>query len=270
MFHSKKGIAVVTGASTGIGAVYADRLAHQDYDLLLVARNRERLEGLRKRLAYNSGSKVNYLVADLSRRSDLTRVEEVLRGDPRIAMLVNNAGVGAVKPLLDSDAEKMTDMINLNVVALMRLTYALAPGLVKRGGGTIINIASIAGLVPEILNGVYGGTKAFVLAFSQSLHKELAAHNIRVQVVLPGATATEFWSTAGKPVEHLPSEIVMRAEHVVDASLAGLEHGEQVTIPSLPDVADWEAYEAARKKMMPRLSLSWPATRYGITSKQAA
>jgi uncharacterized protein len=154
-------------------------------------------------------------------------------------------------------------MIALNVGALTRLTYAAAPGFVARGGGTIINVASIVGIAPEVLNGVYGGTKAYVLALSLSLHKELAEKNVRVQAVLPGATATDFWVIAGQPVEHLPGQIVMRADDMVDAALAGLDQGELVTIPSLPDAADWQNYEAARQKLMPNLSLSVPAARYG-------
>jgi short-subunit dehydrogenase len=142
------------------------------------------------------------------------------------------------------------------------VTYAAVPGFVVRGIGTIINIASIVGIAPEVLNGVYGGTKAFVLAFTLSLQKEVADKNIRVQDVLPGATATEFWGTAGTPLEHVLSEIVMPAEAMVDAALAGLDLGEQVTIPSLPDARDWEAYEAARHKLMPNLSRSVPAGRY--------
>jgi short-subunit dehydrogenase len=153
-------------------------------------------------------------------------------------------------------------MISLNVRALTRLTYAAVPGFIARGGGTIINMASIVGIAPEILNGVYGGTKAFVLAFSLSLHKELAEQNIRVQAVLPGATATEFWDLAGVPVSNLPSAIVMKADAMVDAAFAGLDQGELVTIPSLPDIADWQAYEAARQKLMPNLSRSTPAMRY--------
>jgi hypothetical protein len=127
-------------------------------------------------------------------------------------------------------------------------------------------MASIVGIAPEMLNGVYGGTKAFVLAFSLSLHKELAKSNVRIQVVLPGATATDFWAIAGTPVEQLPSQIVMKAEDLVDAAIAGLDQGEVVTIPSLPDVADWEAYEAARQSILPKLSLSSPAKRYGVAA----
>ncbi len=153
-------------------------------------------------------------------------------------------------------------MIALNVTALTRLTYAAAPAFVERRGGSIINISSIAGVAPEVLNGVYGGTKAFVLGLSLSLHKELAEHNVRIQAVLPGATATDFWDLAGVPVSNLPSEIVMSADAMVDAALAGFDQGELITIPSLPDIADWNAYEAARQKLMPNLSRKTPAPRY--------
>ena len=158
----------------------------------------------------------------------------------------------------------MVEMIAINVTAPTRLVHALAPGLVARGGGTIINISSIAAVSPEILNGVYSGTKAFVLAFSQSLHHELADKKVRVQSVLPGATATEFWGIAGVPLEHLPGEIVMPAEAMVDAALAGLDQGELVTIPALPELADWQAYDTARLALKPNLSRQAPAARYRV------
>lgn len=266
MTQNSKGTALVTGASSGIGAIYADRLARRGYDLILVARNRARLDRLAKRLGDQTDRGVETVVADLGNKAELSRVEELLRSDASITALVNNAGVGATAPLLDSAIDKMEEMITLNVNALTRLTYAAVPGFVARGGGTIINIASIVGIAPELLNGVYGGSKAFVLAFSQSLQKELADKNIRVQAVLPGATATDFWEIAGTPLAHVPSAIVMSAEAMVDAALAGLDQGESITIPSLPDVRDWQAYEAARQKLMPNLSLSVPAARYGIVA----
>jgi short-subunit dehydrogenase len=262
MSDANKGTALVTGASSGIGAIYADRLARRGYDLILVARSHDKLSQLAKRLSSETGRKVETVAADLNNSDDLRRVETVLRTDDRITLLVNNAGIGAAGPLLSSDVDKMDEMISLNVRVLTRLTYAAVPGFVARAGGTIINMASIVGIAPEILNGVYGGTKAFVLAFSLSLHKELAEKNIRVQAVLPGATATEFWDLAGVPVSNLPSAIVMKADAMVDAALAGFDQGELVTIPSLPDIADWQAYEAARQKMMPNLSRSTPAARY--------
>jgi short-subunit dehydrogenase len=262
MTHSHPGTALISGASSGIGAIYADRLARRGHDLILVARNRERLNALARRLSDETGRSVEVVVADLANKADLARVESILRTDASITTLVNNAGIGATRPLLESNVDKLDDLLTLNVNVLTRLTYAAAPGLVARGGGTIINIASIVAIAPEVLNGVYGGSKAFVLAFSQSLHKELREKNVRVQVVLPGATATDFWEIAGTPVQHLPSAIVMKAEDMVDAALAGFDQGEFVTIPALPDIADLDAYEAARQKLMPNLSLSAPAARY--------
>jgi len=263
------GTAVVTGASTGIGALYADRLARRGYDLVLVARNADRLQAQADRLADTYGRTVRTLAVDLTEAADLRRVEDLLRTDAGITLLVNNAGVGGTGPLLASDIDKMQDMIALNVTALTRLTYAAAPGFVARGQGAFINIASIVAIAPEVLNGVYGGSKAYVVAFSQSLQHELADKGVRVQVVLPGATATDFWQIAGTPVEHLPSEIVMRAEDLVDAALAGFDGGEFATIPALEDGAKWDAYEAARRAMHPELSRTKPASRYGVGTEAA-
>jgi uncharacterized protein len=263
MSHTQRiGTAVITGASSGIGALYADRLARRGYDLILVARNRERLDQLANRLTSTTGRSIEVVVADLGDKADVRRVEAILRADASITMLVNNAGVGGAGPLLVSNPDAMEAMIDLNVTALTRLTYAVAPKFVERGHGTIVNIASIVAISPETLNGVYGGTKAFVLAFSQSLHHELADKGVRVQAVLPGATRTEFWDVAGLPVENLPQGIVMRAEDLVDAALVGLDQGELTTVPSLPDVADWHAFEAARATLKPNLSKSEPAARY--------
>jgi short-subunit dehydrogenase len=260
------GTALVTGASTGIGAIYADRLARRGYDLILVARNETKLGEVAGRAAHATGRAVTVVAADLSNKSDLERVEALLSSDARITMLVNNAGVGAVQPLLSSGVDEMEAMIELNVTALTRLTYAAAPAFVARGGGTLISIASAVAIAPELLNGVYGATKAFVLALSLSLHKELGEMNVRVQAVLPGATATNFWDVAGGSVEQLPSQIVMSGEDLVDAALAGLDQGELVTIPSLPNAADWAAYEAARQTLIPNLSLSVPAARYRVAA----
>ncbi|BEP56509.1 SDR family oxidoreductase [Variovorax sp. V118] len=262
--NPNKGTALITGASSGIGAVYADRLARRGFDLILVARNRERLAALAAKLSDETGRKVEVLPADLSDRKDIASVEAVLRTRGDITLLVNNAGFGAAGPLLGSDIDKMEDMIELNVSALTRLTYAAVPGFVERGGGTLVNIASIVAISPETLNGVYGGTKAFVLALSQSLQHELKDKGVRVQAVLPGATATEFWGVAGVPMAHLPKEIVMTAQDMVDAALAGLDQGEQVTIPALPDLAEWDAFDAARRAMSGRLSSTAPAARYGV------
>ena len=265
-----KGTVLITGASSGIGAVYADRLAKRGYDLILVARNGDRLRAIATRLSDLTGRGVETVVADLIDPGDLARVETTLRTDSSITMLVNNAGVGSASPLLISDVGKMAEMIALNVTALTRLTYAAVPGFVARGTGTIVNIASIVAIMPEVLNGVYGGSKAFVLALSRSLHHELAAKSVRVQTVLPGATATEFWDIAGPGLANMPAAILMSAEDMVNAALEGLDQGEEVTIPALPEVADWDRYEAARQALAPNLSHAAAAARYRVALGKAA
>jgi short-subunit dehydrogenase len=262
MVSNTQGTALITGASSGIGAVYADRLARRGHDLVLVARSRDRLDRLARDIAERTGRHVEVLAADLLQPADLAGVEQRLREDAAITLLVNNAGVGTHTRLLDSDVERMARMLALNVTAPMRLAYAAAPGFATRGRGAIINISSIVSIAPEVLNGVYGGSKAFMTAFSQSLHHELSAQGVQIQAVLPGATATEFWATGGLPVENLDSAIVMRTEDLVDAALVGFDRRELITIPSLHDGGLWEAYESARQAMMSRLSNRQAASRY--------
>ncbi len=258
----KKGTALVTGASSGIGAVYADRFAKRGYDLLLVSRNQRRLDGLAKQLAKDSDRRIETLGADLSIKSDLARVEDRLRSNEPITALINSAGFGSWVPLVRSDLDQLETMIQVNVVALTRLTIAAARGFVRRGNGIIINIASAAALAPELLNGAYSGTKAYVVAFSMSLHYENAEHGVQVQAVLPGATRTEFWDRMGSAASNLPPEIVMSAEEMVDAAMVGLDQKELITIPSLPDPRDWDDYMAARARLKPNLSHSHAASRY--------
>jgi hypothetical protein len=260
------GTALITGASTGIGSVYAHRLAQRGYDLILVARDQQRLTNLANAITTTTGRKAETLPADLTVKADLKRVEERLRSDSNITALVNNAGFGGVAKLIDSNIDEIDNMIQLNVTALTRLTSAALPGFLERSNGLIINIASIVALSPELLNGVYSGTKAFVVNLTQSLHSEVKDRGIRVQAVLPGATRTEFWDRAKFPVDNFPEELVMTAEEMVDASLAGLDQGELITIPALPDLADWEQFEAARKALGPNLTHRHSAARYGISA----
>lgn len=264
--NASKGTALITGASTGIGAIYAERLARRGYNLILVARNEQKLATLVETLHAEVGRKMEFIVADLAKRADLLSLERRLAEDQGITMLVNNAGAGATKSLVDSSPEELEDLITLNVTALTRLARAAAPGMAARGNGTIINISSIVALAPEVLNGTYGGTKAYVLALTQSMHHELGPKGIVMQAVLPGAIRTAFWDRAGLPAQHLPGEIVMEAEDLVDAALAGLDQGELVTIPSLPDLDDWKRFDEARKAMKPNLSWSTPADRYRKTA----
>jgi short-subunit dehydrogenase len=267
MSRTEKGIAVVTGASTGIGAVYADRLARRGYDLVLVARDRARLDALAARISGETGVAAHVMPADLTDRADLAAVERRLAEDDRITMLVNNAGMAGGSPLADADPELLVRILQLNVRQLVVLTRAALPGFLARGTGSVVTLASVAALAPERLGAIYSGTKAFVLAFSQGLHAEVGARGVRVHAVLPGATRTEIWERAGADVDALPPEIVMGVDEMVDAALAGYDLGELVTIPALPDAAAWESFEAARAALGPDRSHAHAAPRYKTASR---
>jgi short-subunit dehydrogenase len=257
------GTALITGASSGIGAVYADRLARRGYDLILVGRDSARLTARAAKIRASTGRRSETIPGDLGTRADLKAIEQRLLSDSAITVFVNNAGQMATTPLIESDIDKLEAMIQVNVIAFTRLAAAAAKAFVQRGRGTIINLSSAVALAPEMLNGAYNGTKAYVLNFTQSMQNELAGKAVQIQAVLPGAVGTELWARSGLPVENLPWEIVMPVDDLVDAALAGLDKGELVTIPSLPDVENWNAYVAARKVLQPNLSRANAAARYG-------
>lgn len=251
---------LVTGASDGIGAVYAERLARRGHGLVLVARRADRLEALAADLRAAHGVKVDILPADLARPEDLARVEARLREDATIGGLVNNAGIAGESAFVEADPAYLTSLIALNVLAVTRLAAAIAPRLAAQGAGTIINMSSVTALMPAAFTAVYPATKAFVLAFSEALDAELGPKGVQVQAVLPGITRTAIWSE--EAMHGLPPAMVMDVHDMVDAALAGLDLGERVTMPALPDTAEFDAFIAARTALRPNLSLSMPAARY--------
>jgi short-subunit dehydrogenase len=259
------GKALVTGASSGIGAVYADRLARRGFDLILAGRDSTRLKAVATSIR-KSGRQVEEVPGDLGSSEHVKALERRLLTDETLTLFVNNAGQAATTSLLESDVDKLEQMIQVNVVAFTRLAAAAAKAFVQRGRGTIINLSSAVALAPEMLNGAYNGTKAYVLNFTQSMQNELAGKGVQIQAVLPGAVGTELWARSGLPVENLPKDIVMPVDDMVDAALAGLDQGELVTIPSLPDKENWDAFVAARKVLRPNLSRSRVAGRYGARS----
>ncbi|MBB3268696.1 hypothetical protein FHW79_006371 [Azospirillum sp. OGB3] len=257
-----KETAIVTGASSGIGAVYAERLARRGHNLVVVARDQARLEALAERLSGRYGIAVTALSADLSRDDGRDRVSAMLRSDEAHSILVNCAGVGAKGPVLQSERTGLESMLTLNVNVLHTLTVDAAQAFASRRRGAIINIASVVALMPERFNATYGAGKAFVLAFTQAIAAELEPYGVRVQAVLPGFTRTELFERAGVDIEAIPPEMIMDAGDMVDAALAGFDHGEVVTIPSLADVRLWSDLEKARASLAPHLSLRHPAARY--------
>ena len=265
MMTSSRGTALITGASTGIGAIYADRLALRGYDLILVARDTARLEVLAERLRVTATVHVDVLPADLADRSQLARVEARIKSEESLTLLVNNAGISLESTLLDTPVETIERLLAVNVVAPTLLAGAAVRAFVARGTGGIINLSSVLALAPEMFDGTYSGTKAFLLNLTQGLAKEVGDKGVRVQAVLPGATRTEIWARSGKDIDAFPAEWVMDAGDLVDAALLGFDRGETVTIPPLPDEGQWEALQAARLALAPNLSRRDVAPRYRQT-----
>jgi uncharacterized protein len=251
---------LITGASTGIGAVYADRFAKRGNDLVLVARNNVRMETLGDCLRRETHVTVDILRADLTDPRELAPVEARLRNDHRIGVLINNAGTTLAGRFVDQSPDEIARIVSLNAMAPARLASAVAPRFAQAGQGAIVNIGSVVGLLPEYGSTVYGATKAFILFLSQSLHAELGPKGIYVQAVLPAAVRTEIWEHAGKDVDKLPG--VMEVDELVDAALAGFDRRESVTIPPLPDADQWADFEAARKAMIPNFNQVHAAVRY--------
>lgn len=257
-----KSAVLITGASTGIGAAYADRFAKRGHDLVLVARDRARMEALAERLRVETGVAIDIVQADLTNLADLAQVEARVRDDARIGILVNNAGASAKGGFVDQTPDDVGALIALNTTALARLAAAIAPRLVAAGEGAIINVGSVVGLAPEFGLTVYGATKAFVLFLTQGLHLELGPKGVYVQAVLPAATRTEIWERSGRNVNELAA--VMEVDELVDAALVGFDRRETVTIPPLPDEAQWIAYSTARSAMLPNFAQVHAAARYGV------
>ena len=194
---------------------------------------------------------IDVLRADLTVPADLHAVEARLRDDARITLLVNNAGAGDFTGFSNPDLDAAEKLIALNITAVTRLTGAVVPRFLASGGGSIINVGSVLGFAPEALPGVYSSTKAFVLTFSQSLQLELGPRGIYVQALLPSATRTEIWERGGRSVDSVPN--AMDVGELVDAALVAFDRKELITLPSLPDQAQWDAFNAARLAMLPNL-----------------
>ncbi len=225
--------ALVTGASSGIGEAFAKRLAQDRYDLVLVARNKERLEELAAKLRAERGVGVKVLPADLTKTVQLRKVERAIESDEHLEILVNNAGFGTMGHFADLDAAVEEDQIRLNVLALVRLTRAALPHMVERHRGAIINVSSMAGMQPGPTTATYSATKAYVNAFTEGIFEELQGSGVQVQALCPGFTRTEFQQRADIDTSALPDLAWMEAEEVVDASIAGLNGGDVLCVPGL-------------------------------------
>ncbi|MBX3026952.1 SDR family oxidoreductase [bacterium] len=221
----------VTGASVGIGAAFARRLARDGYDLALVARQARPLERLAAELEAAHGIHARAVAADLTDAAALREVEHAVAHDPHLALLVNNAGFGTIGAFATLDVDREENEIRLNVVALTRLARAALPGLLRRRQGGIINVSSMAGFQAAPFNATYGATKAFVNSFTESLHEELRGSGVRVMALCPGFTRTEFQERAGIDASGIPSLAWMSAEAVVEAALQRYRRGDVVCVP---------------------------------------
>jgi len=255
-------LALITGASSGIGATYAKQLAARGTNLILVARDEARLNLLAQSLRESHGVEVSVLAADLTNHDDLQRVDHEIQQNKAITLLVNNAGMTVEGEFIDGDIAKIQTMLTLNIVALTQLAHTAAQAFRARRNGTIVNIASVLALVSESANGAYNASKAYVLSLTRNLHRELAESGVRMQAVLPGLTRTEIFERAGKSINELPAEMLMEVDDLVSAALRGLDAGELITIPSVEDVQLWQSYEEARIAILPFISLNKPASRY--------
>lgn len=250
----------ITGASSGIGATYAERFARRGHNLVLVARDKSRMEQLAIRLREESNVAVDVIQADLTQSTDLAALETRLRDDARIGILINNAGMAQTGGFLAQSPEAIERLITLNTTALTRLAAAIAPRFAQSGTGAIVNIGSVVGFAPEFGMSIYGATKAFVLFLSQGLNLELSPKGVYVQAVLPAATRTEIWERAGIDVNTLPE--VMEVGELVDAALVGFDRRELVTIPPLHVAERWDALEGARLGLLSDIRQMHAAERY--------
>jgi short-subunit dehydrogenase len=262
MSNESKGKALITGASSGIGEVYAQRLADRGYDLILVARRVERLEALARKIAGRTGRKVEVLQTDLGERAGIADVERRLTEDTAITLFVNNAGISLEGSILENGSEQIEKLITVNTLAPTLLAAAAAKAFVARNQGGIISIASVLAFVPEMMDGLYSGTKAHLVNITLGLAAKLQGTNVRAQAVLPGATRSEIWEKSGKDIDALMPGMVMDTADLVDAALVGYDRGEVITIPPLADEDQFRAYDAARLAMAPNLSRKDVAPRY--------
>ena len=260
--NADRHVALITGASSGIGAALAERLARDGKDLVIVARRRERLEALAHRLEGETGARVEVLPADLTDREQLIAVEERLGADPCVDMLVNNAGFGGYGSFAELEPAFGDRLIDIHARAPMRLTRAVLPGMIARGGGAIVNIASMLALSGPLKVRMSGratnaGAKSFLLTFTQALAQELEFTDVHAMVCLPGMVETEFHHSHHGDAPRPPS--MMTAADVAQAIVVGLELGEIICVPGLEDI-----------HLFDQLRETQQATLFGGNSQQLA
>ncbi|MDX3095012.1 SDR family oxidoreductase [Streptomyces sp. ME19-03-3] len=241
--------ALITGASSGIGRCYAEQLARRGYAPILVARRADRLGALAESVRRDTGLEATVLAADLADPDDLARVEQTVLDHDSLEVVVNAAGLGALGPLREAAPGDLDRLVAVNVLALTRLSRAALLAFERPGSGTLINVSSIGAFHAPPGGSAYAASKAYDLHFSRALQREVEGTGIRVQVVLPGPVRTEFFEASGVDSAMFPEESFVDADDLVRAALTGLDRGELVCIPTLPDMAAWEE-EAGRQRAL--------------------
>jgi short-subunit dehydrogenase len=268
MDTTKRPHSLVTGASSGIGAAFAERLAHDGYDLIIVARRRDRLESLAEQLQTKHSVSVEVMVADLSQPNEIRTVEKRIEEDSSLELLVNNAGFGGYMPFVELEPDKAEELINLKVLAVTRLTRAALPGMITRRRGSIINVSSRLAFSGSMgssqlpKRATYVGANAFINTFTQLLQSELEGTGVNVQALCPGVVATEFHTHVGTDSSRFPAAIVMKPEDLVEASLAGLKLGEVICIPTMDDTELLMQIQESQKHLFEQTRSGNVAERY--------
>lgn len=240
--------ALITGATAGIGAEFARQLAASGHDLVVVARDKQRLNALSEELSAKHGVRVEVLPADLSDAAQRAEVEQRLRTDP-VDLLINNAGFGTAGTFTEVDVERLQSQLDVNVTSVLRLTHAAVPGMLARGSGGAINVSSVAGFFPAT-GAAYGASKAWVIAFTEGLNATLASRGVRLMALCPGFTHTEFHDRSGDDKTKIPSALWLDADRVVRESLEDLARGKVISVPG----KRWKAIVTAGRLIPPPVS----------------
>lgn len=246
-------LAMITGAASGTGASYAERLAKRGHDLVVVDRDQARLEEMAHALGKETGVGIEVMKADLTDKPDLLRVEHRLRGDSRIGLLVNNQGVEATARSSQGFKDQLRSMDARRSRASSRLSRTAVSGFAERGGGAIVDLFARQVTKSQQFNGALDGPRACLLSMILSIHRELSSQHVRIQAVLPAGTGTEPIKQEDPDLSDVPADAILEVGNLVDSALAGIENWRVITLPELHEMAIWDKFIAMRDRLRSRV-----------------